>query len=82
MKWVYWLEVMDDYGVFVGNVYEFVDMCMESYLGWCLMMYCIFNYFIELDEDGVYVMGEVYNVIYLYWVDNGVFEIWNGCYLD
>ncbi len=82
MKKAYWPDGTDDHGVFVGNAYEFVDMCMESHLGWRSTMHCIFNHLIELDDDGIHAKGEVYNVTYLYRADNGALEVWNGRYLD
>lgn len=64
MKLVYWFDGIDDYGVFVGNVYEFVDYCMVTYDRWVFILYTITNHFVELDEDGIYVRGEVYNISY------------------
>lgn len=82
MKSAYWPEATDDHGVFVGNAFEFVEMCMVAHLRWRSTSHCIFNHHIELDPDGVHARGEIYNVTYLFQRDADVLDTWHGRYLD
>ncbi len=82
MKSAYWPEATDDHGVFVGNAWEFVEMCMVSHLRWRSTNHCIFNHHIELEDDGKHARGELYNVTYLFQKDADVLDTWYGRYLD
>jgi hypothetical protein len=82
MKSAYWPEATDDHGVFVGNAWDFSEICMESHLGWRSTSHCIFNHTIDLDPDGVRARGEIYNVTYLFQKDADVLDTWHGRYLD
>jgi hypothetical protein len=82
MKSAYWPEATDDHGVFVGNAWEFCEICMKSHLGWRSTNHCIFNHTIEFDSDGVRARGEIYNVTYLFQKDADVLDTWHGRYLD
>ncbi|MBA59765.1 MAG: hypothetical protein CMQ40_11430 [Gammaproteobacteria bacterium] len=82
MKSAYWPDATDDHGVFVGNAWEFVDHCMVSHLRWRSTSHCIFNHYIELDNDGTHARGESYNVSYLLQKDADVLDTWHGRYLD
>ena len=82
MKSAYWPEATDDHGVFVGNAWEFVEMCMVSHLRWRSTSHCIFNHHIELEDDATHARGEAYNVTYLFQKDADVLDTWYGRYLD
>ncbi len=81
MKSAYWPDATDDHGTFVGNAHEFADMCMVAHLKWRSTMHCILNHQIELDDDGVHALGEIYNVTYLFQPE-GALDTWFGRYLD
>lgn len=82
MKSAYWPDATDNHGVFVGNAWEFSEMCMGAHLGWRSTNHCIYNHSIELDPDGVHASGELYNVTYLFKKDTEVLDTWYGRYLD
>jgi len=82
MKSAYWPDATDDHGVFVGNAWEFAELCMKSHLGWRSTNHCILNHAIELDPDGDHARGEIYNVTYLFQRDADVLDTWHGRYLD
>ncbi|MEO2173824.1 MAG: nuclear transport factor 2 family protein [bacterium] len=82
MKSAYWPEATDDHGVFSGKAMEFVEMCMVSHLRWRSTNHCIFNHFVELEDDGMHARGEAYNVSYLFQKDKDVLDTWYGRYLD
>ncbi len=82
MKSAYWPEATDDHGVFVGNAWEFSELCMKSHLGWRSTNHCIFNHTIEFDSGGVRARGEIYNVTYLFQKEADVLDTWHGRYLD
>jgi hypothetical protein len=82
MKSAYWPEATDDHGVFVGNAWEFCEMCMEAHLPWRSTSHCIFNHSIELDLNGIHALGEIYNVTYLFQKDREILDTWVGRYLD
>lgn len=82
MKSAYWPDATDDHGVFVGNAWEFCEMCMEAHLAWRSTSHCIFNHSIELSPDGNNALGEVYNVTYLFQKDREILDTWVGRYLD
>ena len=80
MKSAYWPEATDDHGVFVGNAWEFCELCMEAHAPWRSTSHCIYNHSIEL--DGSRARGEIYNVTYLFQKDAAVLDTWVGRYLD
>jgi hypothetical protein len=82
MKSAYWPEATDDHGVFVGNAWEFCEMCMEAHLAWRSTSHCIFNHAIKLHPDGEHARGEIYNVTYLFRKDTEILDTWVGRYLD
>lgn len=82
MKSAYWPDANDDHGVFNGNAMDFVDLCMTSHLKWRSTNHCIMNHTIELLDDGVTATGEIYNVTYLFQLDDDVLDTWYGRYLD
>jgi hypothetical protein len=82
MKSAYWPEATDDHGVFVGNAMEFSEICMVSHLKWRSTGHCIFNHYIELDDDGEHAHGEAYNITYLFQKDEDILDTWYGRYLD
>ena len=51
MKSAYWEGATDDHGVFVGDAWEFCEMCMEAHLPWRSTNHCILNHAIELLEE-------------------------------
>ena len=82
MKSAYWPDATDDHGNFVGNAWEFVELCMSSHLKWRSTHHRIFNHVIVLDEDGMHARGEVYNLTHLFQRDADVIDTWHGRYLD
>ena len=65
MKSAYWEGATDDHGVFVGDAWEFCEMCMEAHLPRRSTNHCILNHAIEL-LDAHTATGEIYNVTYLF----------------
>jgi hypothetical protein len=82
MQSAYWPQATDTHGAFVGNAWEFAEMCMGAHLGWSSTSHCIFNHSIELDDNGTHARGELYNVTYLFRKDDDVLDTWHGRYLD
>ena len=81
MKSAYWEGATDDHGVFVGDAWEFCEMCMEAHLPWRSTNHCILNHAIELIGDYT-ATGEIYNVTYLFQDAEPVLDLWVGRYLD
>jgi hypothetical protein len=81
MKSAYWEGATDDHGVFVGDAWEFCEMCMEAHLPWRSTNHCILNHAIELIDDH-HATGEIYNVTYLFQDAEPVLDTWVGRYLD
>ncbi len=82
MKSAYWPDATDDHGVFVGNAFKFVEMCMVAHLRWRSTSHCIFNHHIELEDNGIHARGEIYNVTFLFQKDADILDTWHGRYLD
>ena len=82
MQSAYWPDATDDHGSFVGNAWDFSEHCMVSHLRWRSTNHCIFNHSIDLDSEGVYARGEIYNVSYLLQKAEDVLDTWHGRYLD
>ena len=81
MKSAYWEGATDDHGVFVGDAWEFCEMCMKAHLPWRSTNHCILNHAIEL-IDAHTATGEIYNVTYLFQDAEPVLDTWVGRYLD
>jgi hypothetical protein len=82
MRSAYWPDGTDDHGLFVGNAWEFVDLCMSSHDRWAWTMHTIYNHRVEVDGDGIHARGEAYNVAYLFHADERRLDTWYGRYLD
>jgi hypothetical protein len=82
MRSAYWPDGTDEHGVFVGNAWEFVDLCMRSHDRWAWTMHTISNHRVELDVDGEHARGEAYNVSHLFAADERRLDTWYGRYLD
>ncbi len=81
MRSAYWPDATDNHGTFNGNAWAFVEHCMQSHKRWRATTHNIMNHAIELENDGRYARGEVYNVTYLFQPDGNV-DTWHGRYLD
>ncbi len=82
MKSAYWAEARDDHGTYVGPAWPFVDHCMASHRRWRSTSHCIYNHSVDLDEDGHYARGEIYNITYLFHKEDDGLDTWHGRYLD
>jgi len=82
MRSAYWPDAIDDHGVFNGNAWEFVDLCITSHHRWSSTMHSISNHRVELGDDGRTATGEGYNVATRVRADEPVLETWYGRYLD
>ena len=85
MKSAYWPDAIDDHGVYVGEAMAFCDRVVQTHARFDVTMHCNMNHAIEVADDGLTAMGEVYNTTYLFRTgDDGVpiVDQWWGRYLD
>ena len=82
MKSSYWEDATDNHGPYDGDAMTFCEHCMESHRRWRATQHVTYNHLIELDPDGITARGELYNVAYLFHLDDPGLDTWYGRYLD
>ena len=82
MRAAYWPDAIDDHGRFIGNAWEFVDICMIAHDRWSSTLHTIANHTVELDDDGARARGECYNYAVLRRADEDLVDVFVGRYLD
>ena len=82
MRAAYWPDAIDDHGRFIGNAWEFVDICMVAHDRWSSTLHTIANHTVELDDDGTHSRGECYNYAVLRRAEEDLLDVFVGRYLD